>query len=57
MAMNTLFSRSRLGALAVAALLAGAAGCRSQGSVTGRITYRGKPVRGGTVLFVSADQK
>ena len=34
-------------------LLLGAAGCGASGSVTGKVLYKGHPLEGGTVLFVS----
>jgi hypothetical protein len=41
----------------VLGLLVLAAGCSSSGTITGKITYQGRPVTGGTVLFASADGK
>jgi hypothetical protein len=43
--------RRPAGLLAVAALL-GAAGCQSHGNVSGKVTFKGKPLKGGTVVFV-----
>ncbi len=58
--MLSLRSR-RAGALAVGLVLAvaiGAAGCgRSVGTVTGKVTYKGQPLKGGVVSFTPADGK
>jgi len=32
------------------------AGCQSKGNVTGKVTYKGKPLVYGTVLFVCSDK-
>jgi hypothetical protein len=44
--------RRSAGLLAVAALL-GAAGCKSYGDVSGKVTYKGQPLKGGTVTFTT----
>jgi hypothetical protein len=33
------------------------AGCGSSGSVSGKVTYKDKPLAGGTVMFFTSDQK
>ncbi len=38
-------------------LLAPVAGCSSHGTVSGKITYQGEPLRGGTVVFTSGGGK
>jgi hypothetical protein len=45
----------RLRAALVAAVLALAAGCGSKAAVTGKVTYRGVPVTGGSVTLVASD--
>jgi hypothetical protein len=37
-------------------LLAGAAGCGSRATVTGKVTYQGRPVVYGSVIVLSADK-
>ncbi len=32
-----------------------AAGCSSEGTITGKVTYQGRPLAGGTVLFTSPE--
>jgi hypothetical protein len=44
--------RRSAGPLALAALL-GAAGCQSYGDVTGKVTYKGQPLKGGSVTFTT----
>jgi hypothetical protein len=39
----------------VVAVLAFAAGCESKTTVTGKVTYRGAPVSGGSVTLVASD--
>jgi hypothetical protein len=29
------------------------AGCSSEGSISGKVTYQGRPVTGGTIVFTS----
>jgi len=52
---------SRLGGLFAVAAAVGLAGCPAGGdrpaSVTGHVTYNGKPVTSGTVVFVGEDGK
>jgi hypothetical protein len=45
---------ARLAALAVGVLLA-ASGCTSKTTVTGKVTYKGKPVIWGTVSVIASD--
>ena len=33
-----------------------AAGCQSKGNISGKVTYKGKPLVYGTVLFVCSDK-
>jgi hypothetical protein len=42
--------------LVAAALLAGACGCARTATVTGKVTYQGRPVTHGSVVFRSADK-
>jgi hypothetical protein len=42
----------RLGRVLLLGLLVVAVGCRSQGSVTGKVTFNGEPMPGGTVSFL-----
>ena len=48
---------ARLAALFVAAGGLLAAGCGANGSVSGRVTHKGKPVPAGTITFLTAEQK
>jgi hypothetical protein len=41
--------------LLAATLLAGACGCGNTATVTGKVTYQGRPVTHGSVTFLSAD--
>jgi hypothetical protein len=40
----------------LAGLLVSACGCGGTATVSGKVTYRGRPVTAGSVIFVSADQ-
>jgi hypothetical protein len=52
-----LLQRRPLNAVALAGLLGLAAGCGAQGSVTGKVTYKDKPVANGTIVFLFNDEK
>jgi hypothetical protein len=41
--------------LLAAALLAGTCGCAGKATVSGKVTYRGRPVVAGSVIILSAD--
>ena len=45
-----------LGWLPSLILLAGVCGCDNTAKVTGKVTYQGRPVRYGSVIFLSADK-
>jgi hypothetical protein len=38
----------------IVCLLLGTAGCASKGTISGKVLYRGKPLPGGTVIFLPA---
>jgi hypothetical protein len=44
------------GLLFAAGLLAAACGCAGSATVSGKVTYRGRPVVAGSVVFLSADR-
>jgi hypothetical protein len=46
-----------LGPVGAVLVLAGATGCGGTGTITGKVTYQGRPLTGGTVLFTSASGK
>ena len=46
----------RLGAMLLPILLAVAGGCNRTATVTGKVTYQGRPVTYGSVIFQSADK-
>ena|SRR5262245_912624 len=52
--MNCQYRSVRLRMLAVSILLV-ACGCSSKGTVSGKVTYRGKPVVWGTVSVIASD--
>src|SRR5262245_2949554 len=45
-----------IGWLLFPTLLAGACGCADTATVTGKVSYRGRPVTYGSVIFLSADK-
>lgn len=47
-------ARTRIQFLLIAVLF-GTVGCSSSGTVSGKITYQNSPVKGGTIIFVTAD--
>lgn len=48
----TLYQAALVFTLCTAALMAGCSGSAPTGSVTGKVTYKGSPVEGGTLTFV-----
>src|SRR5262249_8957356 len=48
-------ARTRRGGLLVGILVLLASGCQSKGNISGKITYKDKPLTYGTIVFVGAD--
>jgi len=46
----------RIGGLLFSILLAAVCGCGSTSTVTGKVIYQGRPVKYGSVIFLSADK-
>ncbi len=54
---HSIAGRSRkAGRLLLLVLLAGLCGCGRTAKITGKVTYQGRPVRYGSVIFLSADK-
>ena len=47
----------RWGTFLVLLVLVGVSGCGSTGSVSGKVSYKGTPLKGGTVTFLSSESK